>query len=247
MMTPMATFAELKSEVQTIIIDLPTAVSNLVGMLVNRAMKDLQKKHDFKVMEATSNVFVTTANSHVLGSVPSDFKKFRGRPYILHNDGEVDHIGTAIDVTAVERVYGRNDTGTIGQPAYIVDPEPDDENNTRSFQVYPLSDGNSDYSDGQYRVYVPYWKFLTNLSADGDTNWFTNNAEEYLIYRAAARGFLLDWDPENAAIWQGLATDELRTAKNTDKYNRLGSVKTLVPRLDVNAPRLRGVGEGEFL
>ena len=50
----MATFLELMTEVRGNIIDLPTFVTNNVPSYVNRAIRELQNKHNFKVMEADS-------------------------------------------------------------------------------------------------------------------------------------------------------------------------------------------------
>lgn len=234
----MATFSELQTRVERRLIDLPSAVSAEVPTLINEAIRSLEEDHDFKVMETESQTFTTTSGSHTLGDVPSDFKKMRGLPFVVHNDGSIRRIGSPYHRTAVERVYTRGDTDFTGPPQFVLDAEPDDTGD-RDFEVYPYPDGNSDYSGGEYRIVVPYWRYLPDLSADADTNWFTVNAEKYIVRKATAEGFFLDWDEEHGTIWEAKASDEARRVIKVDKLYRLGGVTTLAIHKGAKAPRLR--------
>ena len=57
----MATYGAIQTRVQQIIIDLPSSVTAQVPTLVKEAVRSLQVKHNFKVMEALSS-FTTAAD-----------------------------------------------------------------------------------------------------------------------------------------------------------------------------------------
>ena len=221
----MATFLQLQDEVKANIIDLPTAVVNVVPSLIIRAMRKLQEQHNFKVMEGQQS-FVTTLATRVLGAVASDFKEARGLPWeTADEDGMVRKLIYAPRREAIWPAIHEEDEG---RPLIILDGQPNSAG-TRSYEVYPLPDGNSDYTDGEYRITIPYWKYLPDLSANGDTNWFTVHAEEYLLFQATADGFVKDWDEERALFWTQLAQAKYRDVLNLDKRQRFAEVDTLVP------------------
>lgn len=221
----MATFAEIQTRVQRRVIDLPTAVSTEVPTLINEAIRELEKKHNFKVMETLGGAYNTTESSRTLTTKPSDFKEYRGNPYFLENIGGNIDISLVANRNAVQDYYGNND---IGFPMFLLESEPTD-TGTANWEVWPLPDSNSDYSDGEYRIYVPYWRFLPDLSDDTDTNWFTVNADEWIILRATAEAFAIDWDVDREVVWLKKAAIKYKEIINTDKRYRLSSVKTLVP------------------
>jgi len=235
----MATFSELQDEVLTLIVDTPTSVQDLVPTYVKRAVLDLQKRHNFKVMEAVSSTFTTTAGSHELGSVPSDWKELRDTPYLLRNDGTTKDLIWAEDLDAVRDAYAVSDTDETGEPETVVRGLPSNVAGATKFNVWPYSDSNSDYSGGEYRVIVPYWKFLTALSADGDSNWLTTYAEEFIVAKAAQRAFLADWDENRAAVQATIAQGALQELLRFVKRSEVAAVDTLVPHQDVNYPKLR--------
>ena len=198
----MATFAEIKTRVETRVIDLPAAITAEVGTLVNAAMKTLEQKHNFKVMQTETAQLVTTAASHTLAAVPTNWKEARLKPYIVENDGTTIKLTMATDRSAILSAFALSDTTDDGEPQAILEAEPTDDTGAASFEVYPFPDGLSDFSNGEYRIVIPYWRFVTALSADADTNWFTVHAEEYLVAMGASKGFLLDWDEPRAQLWQ---------------------------------------------
>lgn len=233
----MANFSELTTKVERRVIDLPSAVSNESGDLVNYAMRTLQDRHNFKVMEALSSEYTTTANSRVLASVPSDFKDYRGKPYMVDDTGHVRSLLVSHDRNACLRTFGNDSTDDTGEPQVLLDAEPD-KDLARSWEVFPYPDGNSDHSDGEYRIYVPYWKYLSDLSGSTDKNWFTDRGEHYLIYKAVAHAFALNWDEDRAAVWEQLAAVEYDKLLMLDKKTRLGALDTIVPHTGAAGPNL---------
>lgn len=231
----MATFAEIQSEVETRVIDTPAAVVAAIPGLINRVIRKLQKNHNFKVMEAEQAI-TTTVDDQSLGSVPSDFKEFRDFPYYIEEIGRFQRIEIAAGKDGPGQYFGTEDEG---YPLVLLDGTPSDVAGTRTWTVYPIPDGNSDYDDGEYRIVVPYWKFLPELSGS-ESNWFTVNGEDFLIAQVTAEAFAIDWDENRMAVWAQLAAPYREDLIKQDKMYRLSGVTELVPHWQgARTPRLR--------
>jgi len=219
-------------------------VTAQVPTLVKEAVRELQKKHNFKVMEALSS-FTTVAETRELGDVPSNFKEFRNRPYELLSTGFHRELQIATDRKVAEETWGSADAEAeaetlMGQPEMILMGEPSDDDGTMVYEVFPYSDSASLWEDsdaGEYRVRIPYWKYLTVLSASDDTNWFTVNADTYIVYKAASEGFFDNWDEERGTLWLQKAQAQWTEVLNADKRLRLSGVTHLVPNPDARRPR----------
>lgn len=222
----MATFLDLCTRVRTRLIDLPTAVTNEVPSLVNEAMREIQQDHDFKVMEFAITDVVTVAGTHTLTAIPPDFKKLRERPYRTDESGVTWRMRVSPNI---QDMLSRFDTLGEGPPEVLLDPATVNILGDRNLEVWPLPDGNSDYGDGEYRITIPYWQYHLDLTADGDVNWFTNNAALFIIAQATANGFFLDWDEDRASVWVQIAANEKQRAIKADKLYRLGAFDTWVP------------------
>lgn len=234
----MATFAQIKSRVSTKVIDLPSAVQAELPKYVNAAMRKLQNLYPWKVCETLGGPYVTATGTRVLTARPSNWKEPRSRPFRVSNIGGVIELTMAADRSAA---YSAFNVGTqdIGPPQVLLEAEESD-TGTCNIEVFPLPDGFSDYSGGQYRIYIPYNRYLPDLAADGDQNWFTINAEEYLVKRAVAEAFFDDWDENRGTIWAQRAQEELHDVVLADKRAKLAGVDTLVPHWrGANAPRVR--------
>ena len=195
----MATFLDIQTEVRGNIIDLPSFVTGNVPRYVNRAMRELQNKHNFVVMKAAASVS-TVAGTRVLMAVPSNFKEYRGTPYVINAQGDTRELAIGISRETVEHDIPGNDGGEadpdviIGAPRVILQSEPTADTGAANWEVWPLSDSLSLYANGQYRIRIPYWKYVVDLSGSADTNWFTVFAEEWLVRQATAMGFAADHD-----------------------------------------------------
>jgi len=234
----MATFTDIQNRVTTAVIDLPAAVNSAVPNLINAAMRKLQSRHNFKVMETLTASLLTTIAVRTLAAVPTNFKEIRGTSYMLRDDGSTRDLIYAANREAILDAFPSNDPNDKGEPQAILDAEPNDAN-VRNFEVWPFPDGLSDFTGGEYRIVIPYWRFVAALAAGTDTNWFTVNAEDYLVYKATADAFALDWDEEHEAIWLAKSNNEFNDTKMQDKRFRLAGVRTLVPHKDVFAIKLR--------
>jgi hypothetical protein len=242
----MATYNELQTRVQHIVIDLPVSVTAQVPTLVKEAVRKLQTKHDFEVCKAVSSVYTTTIGERVLTPLPSNWNKWRGKPVTIEPDGSVLELGVFSDRFDAEREWG-SELASPAEPELIMGPprglllsEPTDELGTRNVEVYPLPDGLSLYTGvggGEYRIVLPYWRFLTTLTNSTDQNWFTNNAEEWIVFMAAAGAFFLDWDEDRGTLWTQRASAEWKDILLRDKYNKIAQITEIVPHRDARGHR----------
>lgn len=247
----MATFTELQTRVGQIVIDLPATVTAQLPTLVNEAIRELQRTHNFKVMEATTSTFTTTSATELLGACPSDFKQFRGKPIMINAQGDIERLEIAADQAEAWGYFGTSvggeaDTATlIGRPRVIYRTEPTNEAGATNFNVGPLPDQLSLYTNGNYRIRVPYWKYLATLSAGSSTNWFTVNADDFIVWQAAAEAFADDHDMEQSVLWAQKAQKKYAEIVLEDKLSRLSPAGNLIPQPDaLRGPHSRGVRFG---
>ena len=228
----MATFKQLQDRVKNRIIDLPDATVAEIPNFINEAIIDAENTHNFRIMEASIEM-VTTQGTHTLGDIAS-FKEMRARPWVRMFEGNQVQIEWAPSEDQINAYYARNDLTAIGRPESILQVDIDDDQ-TASFEVYPYADGLSNFPDDEYRVNLPYWKYLPRLVGDNDENWFTNNAEQFVVWAAAAKAFEFNEDDQRADRNLLKAQAELQKLVKVDKRSRLARNLVLTPRRDVNA------------
>lgn len=224
------TFLNLKERLERWIIDNNAQLTTETAALVNKGHRELQKRHNFRTMEIKTSAeqLVTTNITRTVGVLPDDWKEKRANPYYVDVSGNTIPIEWAPSEEEMVKQFDDNTTTDKGTPRFIL------ETNT-GFDVFPFPDDLSDHGDGNWRIIVPYYKFLDVLSADGDNDFLTNNLEWSLIAHSLAWGFLLNWDEQRAAVWTQLAENEMtRDIKHekSKKFKRSGIMK---PRRDVNA------------
>jgi hypothetical protein len=213
------------------------------GSYVNRAVYIAQQVYNFPCMEASIQL-TTAVNTTALGNKPTRFKSVRGNPYLVRFTGNehqelFDAWWTEQDVL---RRY-KEDTRVVGPPKVILELP-------KSFKVYPMPDGASDWTGGEYRVKILYWEYLRDLAVDADTNWFTENAAQYIIWAAA--GLLLEDVPgqeTNAMRWTVTEEPLINPTTRADKelFRLVRRAKTdalpkrifVMPQRDAQAPRDR--------
>lgn len=235
----MATFGELKTEVLTNLIDTPDAVQTYVGSYVNRAIRKLQTKHNFKAME-TSATYTSVEGVRYIGYRSSRWKQARKSPFLTDNYGRTRQLYWSDEIEAKAR-YGTSTTYDYGAPRLIVENEvghgiEGDDGIFSTFDLYPYSDGLSDYDDGEYRITIPYWNYLTVLGSDDETNWFSENAEQWIVYQATADGFYTNEDEGRAQMWEKRAGREYGDVLMADKDRTLATVETMVPHIGAMRP-----------
>ena len=226
----MATFTDIQNRVKTRLIDLPAATLAEVPSLVNQALRELQSRHNFWVMQKKLAAN-TAAITRTLATTPSDFKEFRLEPYYTEYTGYVVPMAVAKSSRELNGLFETDDTGP---PSYILRSDPSDDLGASTLEVWPLSESQSDYTGapaGEYRVTVPYWRYLPALSAGGDANWFTNNliGELYLVNAATALGFMINWDVSKETEWLSLADRQYELLIAEDKKLWLSGHDTFTP------------------
>jgi hypothetical protein len=218
------TFLELQNAVLANLIDTPTVVRAAVPTLVKRAHKKLQTKHNFFVQKS-SITQATVVGQRNLVTIPDDWKRVRGRPYFT--DGGLAQYLTWAQEKDILGTYVETDTGYpvfLNEGATVV-------------EVWPLPDGLSQATGGEYTVTIPYFAYLPALAANADHDWFTDNCDAYIEYAASAAGFAMDWDEAHSTYWDGRALVEYTDAVNADKERWLGALDTFVPNLGARGPR----------
>jgi hypothetical protein len=217
-------------------------------VLVREAIRKLQLRHNFRVMEKETAVLTTTAQTRVLTTLPTDWKEWRGLPYMIDQNGVIRELAVAPNRAAVLREFrdsrgGEADADDIdGRPRVLLISEPTNEAGAANIEVYPYSDSLSLYTTapaGEYRIVIPYWRYLTALSLDADTNWFTVNADEWIVRMGTSEGFFMDHDEERGTIWAQRAAEKWSDVLGRDKTQRLSFVRELVPSPDAGGPRVR--------
>ena len=204
-------------------------MNNEVPSLINIALRKLQtEEHNFKTMETLLQA-VTVVGTRILAAVPANWKEFNGRPWRIDDD-EADG-GTRISLAvAADRGDILPLIGNLedGGPLALLLSEPNDEG-AANIEVWPLPDGLSLFGDGEYRITVPYYRILPALVNPTDTNWFTTNAEEYLVSWATSEAFAIDWDEERVVFWAQKAATDKAAAIAADNRIRVAGMTNWVP------------------
>lgn len=264
------TFGSTQTRVQTRVIDLPTNVQNEIPNLINEGIDALTAIHNFQVMKAEID-FTTTQQTHLLGQMPTDWKEPRGAPYYVLFIGSTRTLVYGSSREFIYREYDPIDPNAIGPPRMLLigepsivigsatntttpaDPSNPDNNMTNlNIEVYPFPDGQSDWGAapaGEYRVNIPYWRYMPPLVNASDTNWFVLQAQEFLVDFATARAFMINWDEQRAGFWMEQAVGKTfdgvnevtlggwgKVAIRKDKSISFAPGRTLTPRRDVYAP-----------
>lgn len=191
----------------------------------------------------------------MLSAVPSDFLRLRKEPpHLIDSFGRLSELGFIPQKEQAERRFASTAGGEFttsqinGTPQVLSIDTPSDVNNTRDFLVYPMSDQLSLYTTapaGEYRVRIPYIRQLPDLSGV-QTNWFTSNAEECIIYAAVSIGFYFNHDEQRGDIWFKRAAGEVQDVLARDKNESIGGNSTLDISFDVLGPKTPVGDEGIY-
>lgn len=234
----MATVNDIVGRVERRVIDLPASVQAETETLVREAHSHLQRRHNFREMKGLHSL-TTTQGDPILGALPSDAKDpfvFRDDPYRTDDDGITTLMKAYTDRDDVIRALGSDPDLHIGEPLVLLLDL--DKDGNRQFEVYPVPDGLAITSTGEYTIRIPYWKLLP-LPAGTGSDWFTDNAATYLVYKATAEAFYLNWNEERGAFWDGKATIEAREVIRADKLSAASGATSLPYYTGARAPRVQ--------
>lgn len=192
---------QILARISANVLDLPTEVQHNVEAYMQSSILSLELLHNFSCMRAelvyvTSSTPALGANqTHVIGQIPAGWKAPRGLPYYVMYIGTVQQLEWLPEREYVYRSWNAADINQVGAPCSLLigeaqnltipDPSnPDFSATNLNIEVYPFPDGSSDWADGNYRIHTPYWSYLTIPNKDSDTNWFCQNAFEFIIAAA---------------------------------------------------------------
>ena len=199
----MATVSEIADRVQLRVIDLPPAIQSETVPMIRRAHRDLQQSANFPCMRAELTL-TTTAFSPVLGTVGvEELKAWRDKPYTTDDLGNTRFLEILHSEEPVRRAYNMEPTLGFGRPKNILvkTGAPGDLTAQLQLEAYPIPDGTNLTATGEYTIIVPYWRLLL-LPASASSDWFTTHATEYLVDRATAELFALNWDEQRSVFWR---------------------------------------------
>lgn len=315
----MATLSDIVSEVEAILIDLPSATQSRIETYVKRAQKKAEDRYGFRVMEAQT-AYTTIPDTNTLGLKPDDWLARRDEPFYYEPDSTTTPMQWMARGHDVVRSFEQD---SEGPPKFVVETE-------NGFLVYPRSDSKASSGDiadlrvilssvdgvfvpgemvfmsgsggsafgtvvdfhakefqegirlfvnihsgevtglgigwdidgftsgadgdisqaaggiavdleGEYRVRIPYWRRIPELSSQNTSNWFSDNATEYLVFAAAAEGLLMNIDDRRAGIYSQRSEKELRRLIRQDKRERFDKAPTLAVRHDARAKTRQGI------
>jgi hypothetical protein len=215
----MATFSSMQTRVLSWLIDTPSAVQTEVPTLLTASIAWLQAQHNFQVMQAeaqyvtSSTPALGTSQTHIIGQIPSDWKCKRGDPYYVMYIGNKRRMHWQPEREYMYRKWEPFDINQVGQPKDLLIGEPENaqyppaggspSNSLTGLNIecFPFPDGSSDYSDGNYRINIPYYRYLPALAAPTDTNWFCLDGPqaEFCVSNAIWQGFMMNEDEQRAS------------------------------------------------
>lgn len=214
-------FGDIKTEVTSWLIDAPSGQSTRIGAWVQQAIKDAEKRYNFQYMRDEESATTVDNQRELVAAKPARWKESRGLPYLIWQGGSVTEIDWMPSRSDAVRTYGQDAPAEgsaepidEGKPRYLLE-RPD------SIDVFPFPDLLSLWDDGNYRVRIPYWRYSVDLVADGDTNWLTDNADYYIIWKAVSIGQAWARDEDRSEFYNGKAEKEFVKARRLDKLSRL--------------------------
>ncbi|MHC4616402.1 MAG: phage adaptor protein [Planctomycetota bacterium] len=194
----MATFAELQTKVADWLdrSDLSTQVKDFI----NIAIREIERSPmcNFKYMKnvATGSL---VAGTHTL-ALPTRYKETQAL-FVLTSTSEYHRL----EKTSVQRA--------LSEYPYLSD--------LRDFPtMFCTDDANDQFllratPDQAYSYVHYYYATSAELSADGDTNWWTLNAWEVVLFGALLKAEPFMKNDERVKLWAGMYKDALKGVKDT--------------------------------
>ena len=222
----MATRGQISAEVLRIVEDHVDVVTAAIPTHITRAQRAIEDRCAFAVQEATVSFAVTPLAASQ--ELPADFIAPRKQPYYLarSTDTKYTWLSEYPDFEALGLLTEE------GPPKYwrIAGDV--------NFEVWPIGDelGPSGVTPGGYDVVLPYHKRLDALAADDDTNWFSENLDDVLAWRAAAFVFGDMRDPQ-ANWWSAVAAARFLEFKRQYRRNQIRTLTHLAPAESLSSGR----------
>lgn len=213
----MATYGQIEAEVKRIVEDRIDTLDSAIVTHVARAQNAIEIRCAFPVQRALVTYQVGPPTTDY--AKPADFINVRRAPYFLERTDSKQY-------SKLTEVDSFEDLGLLtkqGVPQYWC--EKDD----TTLQFWPIGDGlgPSGTTAGAYDIVIPYWKSLSALASANDTNWWSENLDDVLAWRAAATVFAEARDPM-ANWWMSVAAARFLEIRNQSKRNRIRQRETAI-------------------
>lgn len=191
------------------------------------AQRELEDRATFRVLRR-STLYTTAEDTRELGDLPGDWQRPFQQPRLIWGSGATEPIAYLADFDAITERYSDQPTEK-GRPRHLFIRL---EDASWKLDVYPLPDAlnpsGAVYSDGHYRIQVPYIRRISPLDpATNPENWWSLYADRALEYMAVAEGLDFDLDEQRAAYWQQKARREMRRLQAREARYQLADVETL--------------------
>lgn len=205
----MSTRSQIQAEVLRIVEDHVDVVTAAIPTHIQRAQRAIESRCAFLVQYATVTYQVEPLSSSY--AKPADFLGVRRAPYFIETSSSSGYKRLREDPDFESRGL----LTTQGVPKYWRDE------NDASFSFWPIGDGlgPSGTTAGAYDVVVPYYKSLSALASDNDTNYWSQNFDDVLAWRAAAFVFADMRDPQ-ANWWSAVAAARFNEIRSQLRRNR---------------------------
>jgi hypothetical protein len=225
----------LEARIAGIVLDDATDVVARIVPEIQAAQKDLEERaYKFIIQEAAIypdpkvnagyTSVLATGGGAPASAAPDDWLGPRGDPFRLIGGTGDDALDLRLPplqwVEADSELYKihRSDASYVdarGEPKFLTwDTATSDNVSGVVINCAPVA-------DILYNFHITYWKRLDTLTGTGDSNWWTENLQDYLVFRAAARTLAFNRDHTEAARYELMAEAAFRRAKSHDKRRRL--------------------------
>lgn len=209
----MANLAAIKAGVLRIVENQIDVVTNAITTHVQRAQRSIEDRCAFKIQQATTTY--TWSSFAAFPVLPSDYIAIRDRLFYQRRSTDKKY-------TFMAEVQNRSELGihseSSGHPKYWEEFE-------NEIRVSPQSDDLGPGVGGAYTLIVPYWKRLSALTVDADTNYWSENMDDVLEFAAAGNVFAELRDPV-AQFWRAVAAARFEEILRQYKRSRIRSRET---------------------
>lgn len=215
----MATFLQIKTEIQDTLARTDATVTGKIGGWVNRRQRLAANRHNFLFLRnQDSRATVVDTQEYTL---PANFKD--DIQFFIQKTTEY----VPLEIRSLVEMLRLYSPDTKGEPRYITF-----EFTEKDFRVWPPK------PDAVYTINIVYYRWPPDLSDNGDTNWFTDNADVMLVAGAVADGLWFLGAEQDAGPWEQRYEAEFQRVKTYDQERQLPQFGVLVPRWDVKSPAI---------
>lgn len=200
---------------------------------IKSAQKDLEERdYKFIAQEAVVSPLptVSAGNPILIATMPTNWIEPFGLPF------RWDDPNKGVILPPLDWGEVNEESAKVWRHSFL-NPDPDLRGATEALYYWPELDQVwvAPVPDASYTIWVRYFKRLATLSAAGTSNWWTENMEDHLVFRAAARVLNFNEDPRHVK-YEILAEGSYKRSKRADKRKRFRTYGGRIrPRRDVGA------------